>query len=736
MSPTSSSPTPDPGVAESLKSAVGELWRYKWVIPAVVVLVTSVLAFVTLRKPKVYEAAATLEYDPNPAVPLGDAIEGQNSGWWDSLEFYETQNFVLRSRSLAERVVRKLGLHQDPEYLGVPEEERATFKASPVEEVAADLQGSLDVELVRDTRVVQLSVQDGDPDRAALLANTFAEAYIEKSLEDRLGATARALEWLSEQTQNLKGEVESSNLALYKFREENHALSSSLEERQKIIANQLQAYSSTLTELRSKRIQTGARLSVLKELLAEAEDPSSLFSTPLATDPTVSALRDKARDAALTLQRFSVTYGEAHPQVQTAKAEFETLRKQLEQQIVSMKRGVEAELKEAELAEHGIQQALDEVNRQGLALSLQEIQYSRLDRERSSKAELYEMVMERAAQTNLTRAMKVANARIVDRAVRPVSHVSPRVRTTLVFGGLLGLALGIGFAFALSQLDNKVRGASDLEVRGLAVLGVLPAVEGSATQARRVRRGSKRGRDEDSGRDLIVHLQPRSTMAECCRTIRTNITFQSADDPPKTLAVTSATPRDGKTTVAISLAITLAQSGRRVLLIDTDLRRPRIHRAFDLPSGAGVTSVLAGELPLDEAVQASQVPDLSLLQCGPLPPNPAELLHTRRFAELLAEARAKFDTVVLDTPPIGVVTDPAIIATQVDGTVLVVRARTTSRAGLEGALRRLRGISARVLGGIVNDVRQNDGETYYAHYRTYYGEEQSPPPADAAQSRA
>jgi polysaccharide biosynthesis transport protein len=725
-----------------LQNILRDLWRYKLVVPAVAVLVAGAVTLYTTRQPRVYEALATLEYDPNPSKPLGDAIAdtaGSGDGYWSTQEFYETQNYILKSRGLSERVVRKLGLHHDAGFLGVGGAAAKQFAGVTVEQAAQALLSRIKVTQIQDTRVVRISVEDQSPERAQLIANSLVDEHIQKSLEDRLGSSGRALEWLSAQMEGLKREVENSEFALYKFREENQSLSASLEERQKLIANQLHSYSEKLTQLRQARIQKDARLSVLREQLALGDGLLATEAGPFAEDNSVQDLRNAYRQAAAELEKLQVTYGAAHPQVQTARVAVETLKAQLIRKITAIVAGAEADLGELSRSEQGMAKALAQINQQGLALSLQETAYSRLDRDRKSKSELYNLVVERAAQTDLTRALRVATARVVDRALKPTVPIRPKTRLAVIVGCILGLMAGVAVALGISQLDNKVRSLSDLESRGVTVLGVIPSVEGSGISnayARRVTR-KRRGRLEDSERDLIVFREPRSTVAECCRTIRTNLTFQSADRPLRAFAVTSAMPRDGKSTVAISLSITMAQSGRRVLLVDTDLRKPRLHKAFKVPPGAGVTSILAGEASLESATQSTDVPGLTLLQCGPIPPNPSELLHTRRFAELVEEARNNYDLVIFDSPPLGAVTDPAIISTLVDGMIVVIRARSTTRGGVTAALRQLRDVSARVIGAVLNDVDLDDSSygAYYSYYRAYYAEDEQKPPRGASKAQ-
>jgi capsular exopolysaccharide synthesis family protein len=276
----------------------------------------------------------------------------------------------------------------------------------------------------------------------------------------------------------------------------------------------------------------------------------------------------------------------------------------------------------------------------------------------------------------------------------------------------LGLLIGVVLAFAIEAFDNTVRTPEVAEeLIGAPMLGLLPLL----TDAK------KRSIQEAPLRDLIVYREPTSLAAEACRSIRTNLMFLSAQKEVQLFVVTSPGPRDGKTTTAISLAITMAQAGARVLLVDTDLRKPRIHKSFGLNSQKGVSTAIMGEATLKDLIVHSEVPNLDVLPCGPIPPNPAELLHTDRFRQILAECRSKYDKVILDSPPTGPVTDPAIIGSVADGVLLVLRAGHTTRETASHARRHLTDAGARILGLVVNQTDRKGGRYGYGYGYSYGG---------------
>ena len=698
------------------------LFAYKWVIFAFAVVGTGAAFFWTIKQPKIYAAQCTLEYIPNPPSALGQKIEGVSSpfSYWSDREYFATQNLIISSRAVAERVVEKLGLQYDEDFLGrasLPEVERAKLSPPTIAEAADRLRGSLSIVEERNTRLVHVHVEDRDPKRAALLANAVVDEYMTKDVEDRLGSTSAALEWLGRQLDGLKEQLETAEIALHDFKEKNHTLSISLEDRQNIVAADIQRYSEALTSTRTERIQLQARLAALRD--ANVDDPLQVHASVVDDSPTIRQLRESY--AALLSERdeLATSYGDAHPKMQAVNAKLTTLRTRLRAEVDGVIRRAEVDLNEIETVENGLRAALADANSDGMALNLREIEYRRLTRSRDNTAELYSAIMERTAETDLARALRVEYAQIVDRAVAPEYAFKPRLRINVPIGSGIGLLLGCVVAFVLSRIDRSVRTAEAVEAQGLTVLGLLPEISSgrAAAAANKLRR--RRARVTSRERDLIVHLNPKSAVAECCRTVRTNLMFASADRQYRALVITSGSPREGKTTVSISLAISLAQSGKRVLLVDTDMRKPRVHRAFGLKSGPGVTSVLVGEAEFADAVQETEVPGLSILSSGPVPPNPSELLHTQQFRQLIEKCKESYDTVLFDSPPLAAVTDAAIIAPQVDGVLFVIHAQRTTRDALSQSLRQLRDVSAHLAGGILNDVDLSSRKYGYGSYYYY-----------------
>ncbi|QQR89129.1 MAG: polysaccharide biosynthesis tyrosine autokinase [Myxococcales bacterium] len=697
------------------------LFAQKWTIIGVALAVSTAVTLWTLKQPKIYQGTCVIEYDPNPPRPLGSEIEDVANpavSFWQTQEWYSTQNKIIESRAISENVVKELGLDKNAKFNNVPQPKRSSFKGVSVDEAAQKLQTRLEVEQVAETRLVEVRVEDQDPKRAALLANTVANAYIDKTMQDRMGSTISALEWLSKQLDKQKQELEEAENALHDFKRTNDVLSLSLEDRQNIVANDIEKFSEALAETRTKRIELAAHLSQLKA--AYNEDPLEVDIASFTEHPVISELRNSYREKQSEKDSLAVRYGISHPKMKSLDEELLSIRKQMQHEIKGLIRSVESQLREVQQTETGLRVAAKETHEAGLQLNKQGIQYNALKRQEENQSKLYSILLERTTQTDLTRMLHVTHVRVVDRALPPKSAVKPRLLLNIAIGVLLGLLLGFGAALLLVRLDSTLRSPEDVENLGATLLGVLPKINEGKDKAPNVSDGKLREAGPDSpNRDIIVHADPMSAAAECVRTIRTNLTFMATDNPFHTLAVTSSGPLEGKTTVATNLAIALAQTGKKVLLVDTDLRRPRIHKSFKVTAELGVTSVLVREVPLKAAIQSTQIPNLELLPCGPIPPNPSELLGAGEFAHLLAELRSEYDRVIFDSPPLGAVTDAAVIAPQVDGTIVVVRSNKTGREGARAALRRLRDVEAKVIGVVLNAVDLNNKSHGYGGYYYY-----------------
>jgi len=708
--------------------------RYRWWIIFTALAVTTLVTLWTFRLPKVYQATVTLEYDPNPTSPLGSSVEdvgGQVSHFLMSREFFETQNLIIQSRAVAERVVEHLGLADDPTFFG---QERDTDWAPVAKEVAAQrLQSKLTLDPIEDTRLVRLKVRDTDPERAATLANMVASAYIEKTMEDRLGSTAAAAEWLAQQLDSTRTQLNESEHALHEFKKQYNVLSVSVENRQNLLAEEIREYNERLTSIRARRIELEARLGRLKAARAH---PEAVQGNGGGEDSELDALRTELRSKVTEGAALAVRYGDSHPTMLELKGEIAAIRASINDEIETLIKIAADDLKEAQAVETGLSKVQNKAQKAGMDLNLREIEYSRLSRQQESNSKLYDLLLQRTAETDLTRLLRTTHVRVVDRALVPKAAISPVVSLNVVGGVIGGLLLGFGLAFLLHQLDRRIQDVPDVERLGLTILGVFPRVAGSSAgsssgySARR-----KRERvGEVENLDQVVHSHPMSMAAESCRTVRTNLMFMAAESPNKTMVVTSANPKDGKTTVATNIAIAMAQSGQHVLLVDTDLRRPRIHKAFNLDNRIGLTSVLLGQNTLAQVTRDVGIDKLSVVTCGPLPPNPAELLHTKQFARFLEEAAAQYDRVIFDSPPLHAVTDAAILAPQCGGALLVVRAQATTRDAVISAIRSLRDVHANLLGGVLNDVEPSRGAKgyrgggYYHYYRAEeYASEDEPP---------
>lgn len=677
--------------------------------------------FWTLGTQKTYRSESLLRMDPTPPRPLGQRVEvvDQTSAYYTRHEFYLTEARVIRSMRVAVAVVRALGLNADPGFMGVKPGAVAAFKPASVEDAARVLIRRLSIEQVKDSSLATVQYEDTDKQRCVRVLNTVVRTYLAQNVEEMSAVSASASEWLNSQLAGLKADLEKSEVALNTFREKNDVLSASLQDRTNITSGQLELIAKDLLALETKRFELAARAADLGKI--DGSDPRQAGATELLSNVVLSGLRRDYEDRSVKLEELLATYDERHPKVIAARAEIKLMKEGIAKEIRNVRDAAYGDLRRAGAQIADLKKKEEEIRKQAHESQALEIPYNQLNRTKTQNEKLYSLVLERARETDLTRMMNINNIRVIDEAIEPPGPFRPNVPLNTTAGAILGLLLGIGVTLLRDLTDRTLKTPGDVEEHlGVPCIGLLPEIHTKRDAKRHRRRRPVPGMDVSDNPDLVVALSPESGAAEAARAIRTNLMFMSPDHPYRAIAVTSAIPAEGKTTVACSLAIAMAQSGLRVLLVDTDLRRPRVHRTFRLTNDVGVTLACTGQASIDECVRQSElVPSLYVMTSGPIPPNPAEMIHSERFAELVKGLLARFDRVVFDSTPLLPVTDAAILARVVDGVVVVARGFRTQRTVTAHALKMLQDVKAQVIGVVLNavDLSRRDYKEYYYYYR-------------------
>ncbi len=717
--------TPESAPAESsidVMLYVHAVWRRKWIVLAVAAVITAAVTLYTARQPKVYSATTSLIIDVTAPRFLDNQVQevvdnGGSSNYWFNKEYYETQHNVITSRAVSSRVVDKLGLQSDAGFLGLERMPAGPARDELMRNFDAPslLQGRIRVTPVKESRVVNITVEDGDPQRAALLANEVAEAYMLENLALKLRVTETASKWLEDRLTDLEGRAKKSELAVYDFKKDQDVLTTSLEDRANVVSQRLTTYNTALTDVRTRIAGLRARVDAIGELKKLNSDNGGHWAEalPWVDSSFIKDLKLRFANQRTECAELSERYLEAHPKLAICKEKLALAEKDLLRELNNAVRAAQTELAEATAKESNLVKLLDQTKGEAFVVNKKQIEYERLKRDADNDQRLYDLVLKRLKDIELSGLLRTSNVRILDAARPSFGPVRPNVNRMMMMALAMGLMIGVALVLLLEFGDQRLRTQGEVEALGMPFLGLIPALPPEVEASER--------------RDLHVHDQPKSMMAESCRAVRTNLLFMSPDKPIRTMVVTSSSPQEGKSMSVLCLGTTIAQSGKRVLLLDTDMRRPRLHRAFGVPNDVGVSSLVVGEATLDQAVKTTEVPNLFLLPCGPIPPNPSELLHTRAFQDLLEAAKQKFDWIILDSPPINAVTDAVVLATLTDGVVLVVKAALTPRNLAAQAVRSLQDVNAKVFGAILNGVDFNDPKfggyyTAYQRYGYYYGE--------------
>lgn len=717
----------NPEIEIDLRKHLQILRRRVWLIGGVAAAAIALGVAYLFLTPKIFSSNASIIIESSSSRVLGDQTDTVDFGaqdYWSTKDFLETQYKVLASREVLQRVVDKKGLDRDLGFLGLDKIDDQAKLAEKLEKVVPVniLSKRLRIEPVKNSQLTNIVVEDVDPTRAAEIANAVVEAYIESNLERRLEGTRAASQWLADQMADLKGKLETSELALYDFRREHDILSTSLEDRQSILSNRLNTLSESLTSLMGRRAELESALAEAER--ARKENPSDpLWARKLrlvAANPVLGNLRNEYAKLEGDAVALEERYLEKHPARVAAQERLATLRTRIVDEMDTVVASLRSEYREVVGTQQQLEGLVDGLKAEAFEVNKREIDQRKLEREKANNERLYELVLSRLKDADLAVMLKANNVRLLDAAVPPQSPVKPRPALVLALSLMLGLFGGVGAAYLAEMLDNTLEQEDQIEqLLQVPFLGMLPRLAPAGAK--------KELRTDDPERDLFVARNPKSPQAEAIRSVRTNLLFMSPDKEQKKILVTSSSPQEGKSSVALNLAVAMAQNGARVLLLDTDMRRPRLHRAMGVSNELGLSTLLVGETRAADAIKSTEVMGLSVLPCGPIPPNPAEMLHTARFRELLEELAQKYDRIIMDSPPLVAAADAAILSSVADGVIFVARYKKTTKDLAKRMMRTLEDVNAPVLGVVLNDVDlESQSYGYYSYKRYgYYGDSSS-----------
>jgi succinoglycan biosynthesis transport protein ExoP len=566
------------------------------------------------------------------------------------------------------------------------------------DEIVKVVGNNLAVRLVPDSRIVNVSYVSPNPVLAREIANAVSSAYFEKIMDMRVQSISYEVDWMSKKAEEERLKLDEAESELQRFRMENGIVT---------IGGRVGATPQELTELTSQytRAETARKQveAVYKKLRPFVKLPAGAVTVPVvASNPAIRAIRAQILQAEQSISDLSKKYGPKHPVMKRDLAELASLEAKLNQEISHVIETVKNEFELARDHEENIAQLLADVKNSTMTLNEKFIQYQNLERKVDTSRQLYDALIARIKRQQLTDRAQSIDVYMLEKASIPEDPVSPNKKRNIMFGLLLGVMGGIGLCFFVDYLDNTVKSSEDAQDRfHLPVIGTVP------------RLAPKEGTIEG-----ILLSDDRSVIAESYKTLRTSLMLSSADAHLKGLLITSMLPGEGKTSSAVNLAITLGQTGKNVLLIDGDLRKPRVHKIFGMENTRGLSTYLAGAS--DESIfQKGPSPNLTIITAGPMPPNPSELLSSEKMKHLIQTTQKKFDFVLFDSPPVLTVTDALILSRMVESTLVVVRSAKTTYDIIEKGLNRLQAVKAPVAGLVINDIKMTPTNSYLYNYYSY-----------------
>lgn len=706
------------------------LRKHQWLILSFVLAVVTIVSVATFKMQPVYVATARIEVDRESSNILPFQGADSYDAAADLDNYIETQSKVLTSETLALQTIRNTGLSARPEFSSPSGPSEAVAMGSLANQKRppelGEFLGSLSVRRVPTSRLLDVSFESTDPVLAARIVNAHLETFVEQNFRSRYESTMQASTWLADQLDELKVKVQKSEDARIAYERQNQIWS--LDDKSNITTQRLADVNRQLTETQTERMK--------KESLYEFAKAGNLDVIPQVQNN--SSLMEMIRKRSQLTDQYNdelSQYGPNFPRVQRLQAQLKDLDASLQKQKQAIVDGLESDYREARQRETLLAQSLDQQKADVNAMSEKLVEYNILKRDAETSKVLYDGLLTKLKEAGITAGLRSSNIRIVDPAMIPSYPSRPAKARNVALAFLVGLVGGIGLALMREYMDNTVKTPDDVEnLSRLPSLAVVPQFTGSGGTGKRpgLLQGFATSNGHEKRIELVAQHLPKSQMSEAFRALRTSLLLSQAGHPPQVILVTSALPREGKTTAAANLAVTLAQLGDSTVLVDADLRKPGVGRLLNMTGAkyAGLSSYLAGVSSLDlVTVPHPAIPNLAAIPTGPLPPNPADLLSSSKLTEAIAELRTKYKFIVIDSPPVMAATDAVILSVQCDGVLLVVRSGETPKEAFSRTRDLLRSVNCRMLGVVLNAVDSSAPDYYYS-YRYYpysygYGPQES-----------
>ena len=713
----------DEASALTLSDLLGMVLKHKWTLLLVMLVSTTIAGINTFLLRPTYRATTVLQIERAPARVVEFNRGGNVDMEQASIDEYlgmKTQYELLRSRSLAERVIDELQLDQSKSANPAVKTQATASAPAPDgyvariisgykklstpsttdpevlgrEAVVGAFLGALAVDPVQNSRLVRVSVDNVDPALAAKIANTTAQIFVSLGQERRVESSSYAKNFLEDQIKQMKVKLEDSERKLNQYAQKKEILT--LDDKTSAINQTYVDYATALAKAEQDRIRAE---SLYNEVRSNPERAVQALD-----NRTVQAYKEQKAKLELEYQQNLRIYKPDFPKMQQIKAQIAEVDAQIKSEMSTVGAVIKAQYDAAKAQEALLRERLGSTRKQVLTTQDNSIDLNLLKREVDTNRQLYDSLLERLKQVNISSNLTTNNISIVDAANVPLFPYKPNLQSNLIAGLGIGLFLGLCLVFLLEYLDDSIRFPDMVErVLGVPLMGVIPVGD------------RKRGETNSVGLD--VHNDPRSNMAEAYRSVRTALQFSTSHGAPKRLLVTSTTRDEGKSTTALALAINFAQMGHHVLLVDADMRNPSIHKMLDITNELGLSNLLSDDARGETLIQPTVVPNLSVLTAGPTPPNPVDLLMGPKLMALLDKAsNVGISHVIVDGPPILGIADSIVLGNQIQDMLFIVRAASTRKANIRDALRRLRLSGLAPRGAVLTFAPARALQGYGAYY--------------------